>query len=105
MRYRSVPGFITQKKIQAAVHDPAHKLAPVTPHDLNPFCSHFPRSSKTRPGKPRVALLVHQQIRIVNLFELHFDRRPKLLAHNISSLAAKIERTRKRSAATERDHN
>mmetsp|Transcript_60277 Transcript_60277/g.184127 ORF Transcript_60277/g.184127 Transcript_60277/m.184127 type:complete len:244 (+) Transcript_60277:477-1208(+) len=87
------------------VHDFADELAPITPDGLDALGVQLARLIRVLPFQARVPLLVHEQIRLVHFLELHFDRRPELAAHSLSSRFAKSESLRHAAAGAQGDHH
>ena len=69
-----------------------NECAVVSPHRLNAFAIHLIRSAGLCPQHSGVSLLVHQQVREVNLFELKLDRLDEKVANVCGSFLSKSHR-------------
>lgn len=77
---------VLKHQIESAGHRIADEAAGISPDCLNALRVHLVRLVRVRVIHSRVPLLVHQQVRMIDLFELKFDRLNEELADNFSRL-------------------
>mmetsp|Transcript_70127 Transcript_70127/g.195051 ORF Transcript_70127/g.195051 Transcript_70127/m.195051 type:complete len:469 (+) Transcript_70127:599-2005(+) len=105
VRYGALGRPLPEKQMQAPVDNLTDQRAPIAPHDLNALCVQLPRLLGTCPTYSGVALLVHEQVRHVNLLELHFHRGTEFPAYERRRRLAEFEGLRDRAVGPESDHH
>mmetsp|Transcript_71308 Transcript_71308/g.185144 ORF Transcript_71308/g.185144 Transcript_71308/m.185144 type:complete len:263 (+) Transcript_71308:600-1388(+) len=80
--------FLNQDLSQAGLDELPNKAAIVAPHGLDTLGVELVVLLRIGPIQSGIALLVHQQIRAINLFELQLDWREEGLAHHVGCLLA-----------------